>query len=149
MSPISSRHAACVNNLTRLLSPLNLRQKIVLAIQNPVLLEPDSEPQPDVSILKPRQDMYQFRHPSAEDVYWLIEVAETSQHIDRNVKIQLYARSGIREVWLIDLTQEVVERYIDPSGDRFMHVEKFVTGDEISPHAFPDFHLAIKDILLK
>ena len=149
MSPISSRHAACVNNFTRLFSTLNLNQKIVLAVQNPIILGSHTEPQPDVALLKPRQDMYQSQHPTAKDIYLLIEVTETSHHIDRDRKLPLYAEAGIAEVWLVDLSQEVVERYLEPQGDAYQRIEKYVAGQELSPQAFPDFRLAVKDILLK
>ncbi len=149
MSPISSRHAACVNNFTRLFSTLNLDQKIVLAIQNPIILGSLTEPQPDVALLKPRQDMYQSQHPTAKDIYLLIEVTETSHHVDRKLKLPLYAEAEIAEVWLVDLSSEVVERYLEPAGNAYQRIEKYIAGQEISPQAFPNFRLAVKDILLK
>ena len=149
MSPISSRHAACVKQLLKLFSPLNLNNEIVLSVQDPVSLGPHSEPQPDLSLLKPRDDFYQSSHPSPNDIYLIIEVAESSQQVDRDVKLPLYARAGIREVWLIDLVNEAVERYLEPKGDAYQRIEKYVSGQELSPQAFPDFRLAVKDILLK
>ncbi len=149
MSPISSRHAACVKQLIKLFSPLALNNKMVMGVQDPVCIAPDSEPQPDIAILKPRDDFYQSAHPTASDSFLLIEVAESSQQTDREVKIPLYAHAGIREVWLVDLVNEVVERYLEPKGNAYQRIEKYIAGQEISPQAFPDFRLAVKDILLK
>ena len=148
MSPISSRHAACVNFLSKSFNRY-LPEAVIVAVQNPLYLGVISEPQPDLSVLAPRDDFYRSGHPSPKDVYFIVEVSETSQQMDRNIKVPLYARAGIREVWLIDLVNEVVERYLEPQGDAYQRTEKYVVGQEISPQAFPDYRLAVKDILLK
>ncbi len=148
MSPISSRHAACVNNLAELFIP-SLSTRVRISIQNPLVLNALSEPQPDLMILKYRKDAYRNELPRPADVFLLIEVGETSAEKDRQVKLPLYAQAGIREVWLVDLVNEVVERYLEPMGNAYQRFEKYVAGQEISPQAFPDFRLAVKDILLK
>ena len=148
MSPISSRHAACVNFLSKSFNR-HLPEAFIVAVQNPICLSKFSEPQPDLSILAPRDDFYQSAHPTASDIFLVIEVAESSQQTDRDVKIPLYAHAGIREVWLVDLVNEVVERYLEPVGNAYQNIKKYITGQEISPQAFPNFRLAVKDILLK
>src|SRR2546426_2118990 len=105
MTPISSRHAACVNKLTRLFTR-ELGERVVVSVQNPVALTETSEPQPDLALLRPRADFYAAGHPGPEDVLLMVEVADTSATSDRAVKVPLYARAGIEEVWLIDLQKK-------------------------------------------
>ena len=148
MSPISKAHAGVVNKLSDILIG-SLRGKAIISVQNPILLSELSEPQPDVALLKFRRDFYVESLPTTEDIFLLIEVGETSISRDRQVKLPLYARSGIREVWLVDLVNEAVERYLEPKDNAYQRFEKYIAGQEISPQAFPDFRLAVKDILLK
>ena len=114
ISPIGSRHAACVMRLTELLS-----QRVVgrahVRVQNPILLGEHSEPQPDVTLLRRREDFYASSHPRPEDVLLVIEVAETSAAVEREVKAPLYARYGIPEVWVVDLAGGQVEVFRRPS----------------------------------
>src|SRR5438105_616378 len=100
MSPIGSPHAGGVTRCMRVLTRL-LGDWAVVAVQNPVRLGPLSEPQPDVAVLKPRPDLYADSHPTPKDVFLIVEVADTSATADRQVKLPLYARAGIPEVWLL------------------------------------------------
>ena len=145
MVPIGSRHAACVNRLNRLLSRAG--ERAVLSVQNPIRLSAHSEPQPDLALLLPRQDFYASAHPGPEDVLLVVEVSETSSGPDREAKIPLYARAGIREAWLIDLEGEVVEVYQRPSSDGYGEVRSFRRGERISPEAFPDLTLSVEEVL--
>lgn len=88
MSPIGSRHAACVNRLTTVLSRQGGAGAIV-SVQNPIVVDDYSEPEPDVALLRARADFYETRHPEPEDVLLVIEVAETSVETERGVKVPL------------------------------------------------------------
>jgi hypothetical protein len=91
---------------------------VIVSVQNPVQFpKEDSELQPDVMLLKPREDFYTGADPLADDVLLLIEVADTSLRLERRVKIPLYARVGIRETWLCDLVGARTSRYM---GSRSM-----------------------------
>ena len=113
MTPIGSRHSGCVNRLTRLLSERSSGRALV-SVQNPIRLAEHSEPQPDVALLTPRPDYYGNSHPEPGDILLLIEVTETSESYDRAVKVPLYARYGVQEVWLVDLAEDVVVVYRQP-----------------------------------
>jgi Uma2 family endonuclease len=89
MSPVGFKHASCVNKLNQLLS-LKLGNQVIISIQNPITLNDNSEPQPDIVLLKPREDFYATQHPSPDDILLLIEVADTSIDYDRSFKIPLY-----------------------------------------------------------
>lgn len=146
MAAIGSRHAGCVNRLLRLIHPRAVERAVVSA-QNPVRLNQYSEPQPDLSILRPRADFYTSGHPGPDDVLLLIEVAETSAEADREVKVPLYARAGIKEVWLVDLEGDVIEVHRRPSAEGSPEARRVCRGEDLSPEAFPDLVLAAEAIL--
>jgi Uma2 family endonuclease len=101
MSPIGSLHAAIVRALSRWMAA-SVGDRAIVSVQNPVLLDDASEPQPDIAILLPCVDCYAAAHPGPGDVLLVVEVAETSLAYDLEVKVPLYARHGIAEVWVID-----------------------------------------------
>ncbi len=145
-SPISSRHAACVDRLTRLFS-LKVEDRAIVRVQNPVHLSRHSEPEPDISLLKPRDDFYSSKHPTPEDVLLIVEVAETSLQYGRDVKLPLYARHGIPEVWLIDLESVRIEIHSDPEGERYKGVKVVKRGDRLPLTGLPGVELAAEEIL--
>src|SRR5437762_7739050 len=107
--PIGSRHAGTVNRLNRLWTS-RLAERAVVQVHNPIELpKEDSEPQPDVTLLRPRADFYATAHPLADDVLLPIEVADSTLAVDRRVRMPLYARAAIREAWILDLTADRVE----------------------------------------
>jgi len=145
--PIGSYHAGTVDRLTRLWTS-TLGERAVVRVQNPVeLAEDDSEVQPDVTLLRPRVDFYTRGHPVAADVLLLIEVADTRLGRDRRVKIPLYARAAIREVWLVDLTGDRVEVHREPTAGGYRHVRALGRGESVVPEAFPDLTIGVTDIL--
>ena len=146
MTPIGSLHAACVRRLDHLFSS-RLGQQVLVSVQNPLRLGPDSEPQPDLALLRPRADFYAQAHPGPEDVLLVVEVAETSAEYDRTVKLPLYARSGIREAWLVDLATGSVEVSSNPSPEGYQRVRSIRRGDRLTLEAFPGLELAGDDLL--
>jgi Uma2 family endonuclease len=113
MAPIGSEHAGVIDWLTQQLVLATALQAIV-RIQGPHILDEHSQPQPGLLVLRARDDFYRQAHPCPADVLLLIEVADTSIRFDRDVKIPLYARHGVPEVWLVDLAKRYVEVYREP-----------------------------------
>ena len=146
MSPIGRRHTACVNRLNSVFSQL-LGKKVIVAVQNPILLNNLSEPEPDIALLKPRTDFYESGHPQPQDIFLLIEVADSSIEYDRDVKIPLYASSGITEVWLVDIYQQVIIVYRYPSENGYRDIQTLSRGEKLSISAFPENNLFVDDIL--
>ena len=146
MSPIGRIHAACLNRLAELFI-LRLEQAVTVAVQNPVELNDTSEPQPDVSLLRRRADFYESGHPQPEDIFLLVEVADTTVETDRDVKIPLYAENGIVEAWLVDITSQCVEVYTEPAPTGYQNVQKFHRGENLSMQAFPKVNIAVDDVL--
>lgn len=145
MTPLGSPHAGKTNRLNRLFSG-RLGERAIVTVQNPILLPPDSEPQPDLAILLPRMDFYERSHPRPEDVLLIIEVADTSGDYDRGIKLPLYVRAGIQEVWIVDLTAECVEVYRQPGPAGYQSVQRFTRGQSLAPQAFPDLRLSVDEI---
>jgi Uma2 family endonuclease len=146
MSPIGSRHAGCVNRLTRMLIRA-VGDRATVATQNPAVLDDFSEPQPDVAVMRFRADGYAARHPNPADVLLLIEVMVTSADIDRDVKVPLYSRAGIPEVWLVDLEAGAIEVYRQPEADGYTVVRSVTREDAVSPLHLPDLTLLAGEIL--
>ncbi len=146
MSPIGPKHAGVVNRMTRRLVQ-RLGDLAVVIVQNPLRLLPRSEPQPDFIVARERRDFYQSGHPTAEDVYLVIEVADSSLRTDRAIKIPIYARQGVAEVWIVDLAGNEVLIYADPVDGAYRDVRKARRGDDLTPRALPDLTLAVADIL--
>ncbi|TKB77979.1 MAG: Uma2 family endonuclease [Nitrospira sp.] len=146
MSPIGSRHAACVKRLLRLFDR-SVGDRAIVSVQDPIRLSERSEPQPDLMLLKPRSDFYGQAHPGPADVLLLIEVAETSADSDRGVKLALYARAGISEVWLVDLERERVELYWNPAPGGYQESRTVGRGERLAPQALPDLDIAGEAVL--
>jgi Uma2 family endonuclease len=145
--PIGAYHAGTVARLIRLWTS-RVGDRAIVNIQNPVQFpREDSELQPDVVLLRSREDFYTTAHPQAADVLLLVEVADTTLRLDRRVKIPLYARVGIREVWLVDLTTARLEVYREPHDDRYGNVRVLTRGERVSPEAFPDLSLEVAEIV--
>ena len=146
MSPIGSRHATCVRRLNHLFGR-HLLGRAIIDVQNPIRLSQHSEPQPDVSLLKPRADFYASGHPGPEDVLLVVEVVESSGAYDREVKVPLYARAGIPEVWVVDLAEGRVEVYRKPSAEGYREVRQLGRGERLAPEALPQLELGVEEVL--
>lgn len=146
ISPIGVRHASCVNRLNTLFAEM-LGRKAIVSVQNPLLLSTYSEPQPDLCLLRPKADFYANEHPSPSDVFLVVEVADTSIGYDRDEKIPLYARAGIAEVWLIDLTQDTVTLYAEPIRGQYRQTREANRGGAVASTIFSDLILDVDTIL--
>jgi Uma2 family endonuclease len=146
MASIGSRHAACVDRLTQLFV-MRVAGRAIVRVQNPILLNEYSEPQPALALLRPRPDFYAAAHPWPQDILLVVEVADTSAGIDRAAKIPLYARTGITEIWLVDLQEGRVEVHRQPTLQGYQLVQYLGRGNSLALEAFPDLTLAVDDIL--
>ncbi len=146
MAPIGRRHVFCVARLTHAFVG-GVGDRAIVLVQSPLRLADYSEPEPDLVILRLREDGYADADPGPADALLVIEVADTSERYDRQVKVPLYARAGIAEVWLVDLTARTVTIYREPSLTGYAKTI-VVSGDEVlSPLAFPDLTLTAAHVL--
>jgi Uma2 family endonuclease len=146
MTPIGSQHAGCVRGLNRQLTRA-LGDRALIAVQDPIVLDDTSEPEPDIAVLRFREDDYRSLHPKPADVLLIIEVADTSVDYDRNVKLPLYAQAGIPEAWLVRLREACIEIHRNPAATGYQEMRTLRSGDRVSPLAFPDLELAVAAVL--
>ena len=145
MSPIGRRHQAFVDNLSQLLI-LRIAGRAIVSVQNPVVLADDTEPEPDLKILRRRSVPYKELEAHGDDVLLIIEVAETSLSYDRSTKLRLYAETGIPEYWVVDCAAESVEVHRSPDAGGYRDVSRFTGSASISPLAFPDVRAGLAEI---
>ena len=146
MSPIGKGHAACVKRLNRWFGE-RLAGRVLVSVQDPIRLGDRSEPEPDIALLRPRSDDYAQSLPTARDVFLVIEVADTSDVPDRDVKLPIYARAGIPETWLVRLPNRTVEVHRDPGPNGYASVTTLGPGDTLMPLTFPDAGLPVAELL--
>ena len=135
MSPIGSKHAACVEKIGKFLDRL-LIEKAMVRSQNPVVIGRFSEPEPDIAIVSLRDDFYAERHPHPKDVFLIIEVADSSLETDRQAKLPIYAAAGIPEYWIVNLEERQLEVFQAPEEKTYRSKQLFYPGDSITWQAF-------------
>ena len=145
MSPIGRRHQAFVDNMTQLLT-LRIAGRAIVSVQNPVVLAADTEPEPDLKIIRRRSVPYKELEAHGDDALLIIEVAETSLSYDRSTKLRLYAETGIPEYWVVDCAAESVEVHRTPDASGYRDVSRFTGTASVSPLAFPDVRIALAEI---
>ena len=144
MSPIGSRHAACVDRLNKFFNKL---EEIIVRVQNPIRLDDFSEPQPDITLLRMRADFYAQGHPIPSDVLLVVEVADSSTEFDRAVKLPLYAEAMIAEFWLVNLPDEKVAVFSHPSNGEYQKSHELKRGANLTSIIIPGLSLSVDAIL--
>ncbi len=145
MSPLGSRHVACVNRLVANVSS-QVGQTVIVSVQNPIQLTDYSQPQPDLALLRRQPDFYAEALPTALDVFLLIEVADTSLAYDRDVKVPRYAETNIPEVWLVNVEDETVLVYTQPNATGYRMVQQFQAGQVIRATTIVNLEVEVDDI---
>jgi Uma2 family endonuclease len=146
MSPIGSRHAACVNRVVMRLAQL-VGDAAIVSAQNAIRLGDDSEPQPDVALLKRRMDFYAEALPMPPDIWLVVEVSDTTLEFDRDVKLPLYARHGILAAWLINLADDSVLDCTDPVGGSYQTQRRATRGERLVVPSLSDAAVSVDEVL--
>ncbi|MGR8935713.1 MAG: Uma2 family endonuclease [Gammaproteobacteria bacterium] len=146
MSPIGFNHAGHVTRLMNFFAPL-LGNKALMTAQNPVQLGDLSEPEPDFMLLKPEASFYSTRHPQADDVLLLVEIADTSLSYDRSQKMRLYAAHNIPEYWMLNLNGSSLEVYRQPQPGGYAEKAVLHRGDTVQPVSLQHILINVADIL--
>lgn len=146
ISPIGSLHVRCVNFLSNYLNRLFATTHII-SIQNPIILNDLSEPQPDISVVRFREDFYKDELPGAADISLIIEVSDRSVEFDRSKKFPKYAAAGIPEAWLINLEAERVEVHSNAKETTYGMVKIYQRGENVISETMPNLELSVDDIL--
>jgi Uma2 family endonuclease len=145
MVPPGSLHAATVRRLRNIFSRAAGDSASVHA-QDPVRLSEHSEPQPDLALVRRREDLYSERHPQASDVFLVVEVADTSLRFDRDTKVSLYAKHGIPEVWLVDLRGQRLIRHRAPQQGVYTRVDEPHLGTPLEVSALPGVTVELQSL---
>ena len=146
MPPIGPEHAGDVNRLNRLFSRHD-DERFIVHIQNPVRLDDGSELEPDIALLRYREDYYANAHPTPADILLIIEVADSTLAYDRNVKAHIYGRNNIPETWVKNLPEDCIERFTQPGPDGYAQHTVHRRGETLAPVALPDLAFAVADLL--
>jgi Uma2 family endonuclease len=146
MSPIGHKHVVCVTRVTTSFIR-TFESRAVVGPGSPVRLSKWTEPEPDIVVFKPRADFYAEKRPTAEDIFFIVEVADSSLTYDRKIKLPLYARAGIREVWIEDLAHDLLYVHRNPVGEDYGTILILRSGDSVSPLAFPDIVFRVDELL--
>lgn len=145
MPPIGPAHAGIVKRLNRVFDR-QIGDAAIVAVQDPVILDLHSEPQPDLALLRFRDDFYTSAHPHAEDVLLLVEVADTTLRFDRDTKIPLYAATGIPEVWLIDVAGRSLDVFRYPEGGDYKTETRAEDLKVLRVQALPGIAFDLSDV---
>ena len=116
--PMGHAHAGVVGYLVEVLMR-SIGERAIVRPQLPLRLGEDSEPLPDIVVAKPRADRYFGAHPTASDVVLVVEVSSTTLRFDRNVKVPMYARHDVPEVWVLDVGGQQIHRYASPTQGQY------------------------------
>ena len=146
MSPIGNRHASCVDRANYLFVTA-FKEKAIVSIQHPLRLDKYNEPQPDIIVLKPRADYYASQSRTPADTFFVVEVSDTTLRYDTKVKLPIYARSDVPEVWIENLQEDLLLVCRDPTGRSYRTQLTLHPGEFISPPGFPELSFKVEDLL--
>jgi Uma2 family endonuclease len=147
MTPIGRDHASVVARMTDLFT-LHWRGRAIVWVQNPLALpRQGSQFQPDLALLRPRADFYRGKWVEPADALLVAEVMDTSVAHDRRVKLPIYARRGVPEVWLVEVNRSTVEAHTEPSGSGYRERRVVDRAGSLAPRAFPEIALAVQEMV--
>lgn len=146
MGKIGRRHAAYCDRLNDLFRD-RFEKQVLIRVQSPIELNNLSQPQPDIALLRRREDYYESGHPQPHDIFLLVEIADTTIDSDREIKIPLYGKNNILETWLIDINAQCLEVYRDPSPQGYQSTQQLQRGQRIASLIFPEIAIAVNAIM--
>jgi Uma2 family endonuclease len=148
MAPIGPPHAGTVECLVDLLRRA-LGDRVMVRTQQPSVVGKYSVPQPDIAVVTRRHDFYVHAHPEPRDVLLVVEVADSTLRFDRDVKTALYARSGVQEVWVVDVAARRILRSASPQNGVYAETVALGAGESISIGAFPDIRIDVQAVFIR
>ncbi|MBH8555799.1 Uma2 family endonuclease [Nostocaceae cyanobacterium CENA357] len=146
MAPEGPEHAQLSTDTADYLRELLGQQALVRDAKPITLPESGSEPEPDLAIVEPHRVIYRTHHPYPENIFWLIEYANSSLSKDLDAKRKTYAIAAIKEYWVVDLKHRQVKIFREPVNDDYCS-EVTLTQGKISPLAFPEITVSIQRLL--
>ncbi len=145
MSPEGPMHSSTNYSVAEYFREL-LKDRAIVREAHPVTLD-NSEPEPDIAVVRSPYTNYFTHHPYPQDIYWLVEISNRTLKLDLEQKSVTYARNNIPEYWVIDLVNRKLIVHTQPINNSYSQIQTITTGS-ISPQAFPDLAIAIDRMLL-
>jgi Uma2 family endonuclease len=146
MSPIGPRHSAAVLRATQAIVRI-VGELAIVGVQGPVRLDNFDEPQPDVYLLRPKDDYYASGHAGPADILLIIEMADSSLEYDSNLKASLYAEKGVAEYWIADVRNDRLLAYSDHHDNHYVACRELRRGETIVPRLLPECRIKVEVLL--
>ena len=146
MSAKGTAHTSATRRTATLLRDL-LENLAAVYTQDPIALDDNSEPEPDITLVRIDPFDYATHHPTPSEVYLIIEVADSSLAYDREIKAKIYARSGIADYWVLNVNDRQLHVFREPADDRYQSEVIIGETGSISPLEFPAFNISIGEML--
>ena len=147
MAPIGLKHAAVTARLNKWFV-LAVGDTAIVSPGGPVNLGDFSEPQPDLMLLRPREDYYAGKIPEAADVLLVVEISDSTLAFDQGVKRALYARHDVVEYWIVDVAGQRIHVARQPSANGYLLAQEFTIADSVAPLNLPTIQLAVQELFV-
>lgn len=147
MSPQPPPHSATTRRASRCLDRL-LEDFADVRTQLPITLRPNSEPEPDIAIVRLDSNEYGDRHPSIDDIFWVIEISDATLRNDREQKALAYAKAGIPEYWILDVNTHQAYVLRDPSDEGYQSEAILKSTNSVRPLAFLTLEIQLSKLFL-
>ncbi len=145
MSPQRPPHAATTQCASDYLRDL-LSLRATIRVQLPITLPPNSEPEPDIAVVRIDSRKYFDHHPAPDEIFLLVEVAKTTLRSDRTIKLPTYAKANIPEYWILDVEERIVNIFREPVGETYQQEIILNQDATISIVAFPDVTVSLNNL---
>ena len=146
MAAKGTAHSASVTRTEKLVNN-RLGNRVLVRLQDPVRLNDNSEPEPDIALVVPDPLYYEDHHPTPSEVYLIIEVADRTLKTDLGIKATIYALSGIADYWVLDVNNRQLHVFREPSQDGYQSIAVLGDDGSISPLQFPDISFMVGEML--
>ena len=146
MPPIGLPHSSIVNQLTERFV-LAMAGHAIVQPQSSIVLSDLSEPEPDLCVLRTEKDYYRYTPKRTEDVLLIVGVAESSMAYDRSIKVPMYARHNLPEVWLIDVQRRELHRFLEPCPDGYQKHDCLPTPATLTPTCLPEISIDMSGVI--
>lgn len=146
MAPKNVLHALATTRSNRCFSR-QLGDHVLVRIQDPILLNDLSEPEPDITLIVPPDERYLDHHPRPDDIFLVLEIADSSLTYDRQEKCPLYGRNGIMQFCLLNLRDRELEDYRQPGRNGYRSKQTYSENQSFTLAAFPEVSICVSDLL--
>ena len=145
LMPKGPKHTAANSRIVRFFIRL-FDEKIIVRGQDPIWLDGISEPEPDIVLAKWSETDYSESHPTPADILLVMEISDTTLIYNREAKARAYSRNGIRQYLLLNLKNETIEDFREPSEDGYQFKRTLRKGDSFNLVAFPEIEINLDDL---